>query len=104
MNKSRSKGGPDQLLKHQLLQDCLVESSARAAGLPGKTLSESDWTEVVDLAALHGVLPLLYECLTTGASPPTVPERVLQRLREGFLMNGAKNALLFNELAHVSQA
>jgi hypothetical protein len=104
MNKSRSKGGPDQLLKHQLLQDCLVESSARAAGLPDKTLSESDWTAVVDLAALHGVLPLLYERLTTGACPPAVPERVLQRLRDGFLMNGAKNALLFKDLAQVLRA
>src|ERR1019366_9610419 len=104
MNKPRSKGGPDLLLKHQFLQDCLVQSSARATGLTGNPLSESDWTEVVDLAALHGVLPLLYQRLTTGACPPTVPERVLQRLRDGFLMNGAKNALLFRELAQVLRA
>jgi hypothetical protein len=104
MNKPHSKAGPDHLLKHQLLQHCLAESCDRAAGLPGKTLSESDWTEVVDLAALHGVLPLLYERLTTVACPPTVPERVLQRLRLGFLMNGAKNALLFKELAQVLRA
>jgi hypothetical protein len=104
MNKPCSKGGPDQLLKHQFLLDCLVQSSARAAGLPGKPLSESDWTAVIDLAALHGVLPLLYERLTTGACPPAVPKRVLQQLRDGFLMNGAKNALLFNELAQVLKA
>ena len=59
---------------------------------------------MVDLAAGHGVLPLLYECLTTGAGPPAVPERVLQRLRNGFLMNGAKNALLFKDLAQVLRA
>jgi hypothetical protein len=104
MNKPRSKCGPDHLLKHQFLLDCLAQSSPRAPGLPGKPLSESDWTAVVDLAALHGVLPLLYERLTTGACPPAVPERVLQQLRDGFLMNGAKNALLFKELAQVLKA
>ena len=104
MNKHGSKGGPDHLLKQQFLQDCLAGASARATGGPGKPLSESDWTEVVDLAAWHGVLPLLYERLTTGAGPQAVPERVLQRLRDGFLMNGAKNALLFKDLAHVLRA
>ena len=101
MNKPDSKAGRDPLLKQQFLQDCLAGASARATGLPGKPLSESDWTAVVDLAARHGVLPLLYERLTTGAGPPAVPERVLQRLRDGFLINGAKNALLFKDLAQV---
>jgi len=106
MNNPGSNAGPDLLRKHQFLQDCLAQYSARATGLTGKALSvsESDWTAVVELAALHGVLPLLYLRLTTGACPPAVPERVLQRLREGFLMNGAKNALLFQELAQVLRA
>jgi Uncharacterised nucleotidyltransferase len=94
----------DDLLKHQFLQDCLVESSARATALPGKPLSESDWAEVVVLAERHGVAPLLYERLTTGACPSAVPDRVRQSLREAFLMNGAKNALLYKELAQVLRA
>ncbi len=69
-----------------------------------KPLSESDWTEVVVLADRHAVTPMLYERLTTGAWSPAAPERVLQRLREAFLMNGAKNALLYKELAQVLEA
>jgi hypothetical protein len=95
------KEGPDDLVKHQWLLDCLAESPDRTTASRSGPRSESDWREVVALAARHGVSPLLYERLTAGTSPPAVPERVLQTLREAFLMNGAKNALLYQELAQV---
>jgi Uncharacterised nucleotidyltransferase len=90
-----------ELVKHQFLQACLAQSTEQATVLPSKLLSEADWAEVVAMAARHGVLPLLYERLSTGPQRPAVPEGVLQRLRDGFLMNGAKNALLYKELARV---
>ena len=114
--------------KHQFLQACLAHSSGPPTGLPrgkqaGSLLhtklahssgpptglaslpsSESEWTEVVVLADRHGVTPMLYEPLTQGECPPAVPEPVLQTLLEAWLMNGAKNALLYHDLAPVLRA
>ena len=56
------------------------------------------------LATLHDVAPLLYERLANDASPANVPGDVLQRLREIYLMTGARNALLYRELGPVLQA
>jgi hypothetical protein len=68
-------------------------------------LAEADWGELRRAAARHGVSPLLYARL--GSQPSSeieVPEGVLQALREAFLMNGARNALLFQDLAQVLTA
>jgi hypothetical protein len=68
-------------------------------------LEEADWGELVRAAAKHGVSPLLYERLSSQASSETkAPECILQALREAFLMNGARNELLFQDLGLVLRA
>jgi len=68
-------------------------------------LKEADWGGLRRAAARHGVSPLLYERLSSQTSSEIkVPEGALQALREAFLMNGARNALLFQDLAQVLTA
>lgn len=95
------KGSPEYLVNHQRLLDCLVEPPDRTTACRFETYSESDWTKVIAEAGRHGIAPLLYERLTRRESSLTVPDRLLRTLRESFLMNGAKNALLYQELARV---
>ena len=65
-------------------------------------LSDADWREIAQLAARHGLQPLLYSRLASPSPAARhVPADLLQSLREAFLMNGTKNQLLYLDLARV---
>ncbi len=84
---------------HQLLLDCLSRVTDPAPIARLAQLSATDWRELVQVSARHGVGPLLYDRLSTGASLLPVPDGVMQTLREAFLMNATRNALLYHDLA-----
>ena len=89
---------------HQLLLDCLSRVTDPATGARLAQLPATDWRELVQVSARHGVGPLLYDRLTTGAFPLPVPVGVMQTLREAFLMNALRNTLLYQDLAQVLTA
>jgi hypothetical protein len=62
---------------------------------------EEDWRQLVASATKHGLHPWLYGRLISGSVPITVPAAILQGLRESYLMNGARNLLLYQDLARV---
>jgi hypothetical protein len=87
-----------------LLLGCLKGLDAETRAQVGQ-LDKAGWGELRRAAAKHGVSPLLYERLSSQASSELkVPEGMLQELREVFLMNGARNELLFQDLARVLRA
>jgi len=94
----------ERKMTHRFLQECLAASPEPAAKTSAQPLSESEWAEVFALAERHGVTPLLYERLNHGAPGFVVPEAVLQRLREAYLINGARNTLVYRELARILEA
>ena len=83
-----------------LLLACLAAKADPA--LPGRLsqLTEADRRELVRCAAGHGVAPILYDRLA-NLHPPILAHRLLQPLHEAFLMNAARNALLYHDLAQV---
>jgi hypothetical protein len=65
-------------------------------------LNERGWNELLEATARHGLQPLFYERLTSGrGSMAKTPESILQALREAFLVSGASNELLYQDLRQV---
>jgi len=56
-----------------------------------------DWTYLIQTAARHGVIPLLYQSLST-TSPEAVPKTILSQLRNHFHTNAFRNLSLTKEL------
>lgn len=77
--------------------DALLGCLARS--LAAETLSEHQWSEVVDEAIRHGVAPILYGRLSDLADH--VPALALARLHDVYLHNALRNATVFGELADV---
>ena len=55
------------------LLNCLAEPRGQSPASRGTPRSSSDWGEVLALATLHDVAPLLYERLANNTSPDVVP-------------------------------
>ncbi|MCG5062157.1 MAG: nucleotidyltransferase family protein [Limnoraphis sp. WC205] len=64
-----------------------------------KTLLQEniDWAYLIQIAACHGVMPLLYQSLNT-TYPNLVPNAILKQLQNDFHANAARNLLLTTEL------
>ena len=56
-----------------------------------------DWAYLIQTAARHGVIPLLYQSLST-TSPEAVPKTILSQLRNHFHTNAFHNLSLTKEL------
>jgi hypothetical protein len=85
----------------QILLGCLkgpdVETLAQL-----DRLDAPGWDELLEASARHSLRPLLYQRLTSGSgSAAKTPESVLQALREAFLLTGAKNEMLYQDLRQV---
>ena len=66
-------------------------------------LSTEQWDEVIQLAARHYVLPLLYYRLRKHNPDITIPASVGQELREIYLDSSWKNSRRYHELTKVLQ-
>ncbi len=100
----RSRTGSGNLAERQLLLDCLMGFFARPDPPRIATLSEDDAADLIALSSRHRVCPLLYWRLTRNGPCLAIRDHVLQTLRERFLLNRAKNGLLYHELAQVLRA
>lgn len=77
--------------------DIPLEISARIKTLISEGL---DWAYVIDTAGRQGILPLLYHYLSTNA-PTDVPTTVMDKLRNSFHGNTARNMFLCAELLKI---
>lgn len=96
------KAVPEYLVNHTALVDSI-------APLFGETHSPlnapaTDRPAIAALAARHGISPLLYHALIQSGLSSSVPSELLQSLREAYLMNGTRNALLYHDLGQVLTA
>jgi hypothetical protein len=64
-----------------------------------RTLLEQDidWAYLIQTAGSHGVIPLLYQSLST-TSPEAVPKAILSQLRNYFHTNAQRNLFMTGEL------
>ncbi len=63
----------------------------------------ADWSEVVAVAADHGLTPLLYSRLKESSSQACVPADVWERLRRAHFASAVRNMSLYGELRKVLQ-
>jgi hypothetical protein len=101
MNKPALRPETDTLQSDQRLLECLGGACGLGKDSGCAQLSESEWEAVALSAAKHGLRPLLYERLAFNTSLVKVPDKVLAPLREAFLTNGLRNALLYRDLEQV---
>ena len=69
----------------------------RAEHIKALLRKEIEWSYLLRIADLHGVMPLLYRSLHT-ICPDTVPQAMLERLRKYFHANALRNRMLTEEL------
>ena len=92
---------------HDWLVKCLAAVSEQDHVEPPHAVvahSEADWEALIRLAERHDVAPLLYHQLLQVGGGWGVTERVRAKLRQAYLVNGARNALHYHELAPVLRA
>jgi hypothetical protein len=74
------------------------ETAARVTRLAEEVC---DWDKLIRLSLRHKVMPLLFRRLNT-LCPQAAPPHVLERLRELFYQNAARNHFLLDELRHLA--
>ena len=84
-----------------LADETLLAVLCRSGELGGE-VSDTEWGRFVEAAHNHGVAPLLYKRLLHGGV--SVPKPVLEQLRQWYLVNAARNTLLYQALGRVLQA
>ena len=90
--------------KRKWLLSCLRAQTDEAGAIQTEQLSDPDWGEIIQLAARHGVTPLLYLNLKAAAPTPYVPVAVMHQLREAYLGNAVRNTRLYYQLARLLTA
>lgn len=75
----------------------------RAGALPAP-LSSAAWQVVLQAAAAHALLPLLYHRLRAADARAAVPPDVWAAMRDAYLSNAARNTRLYHELGRVLRA
>ncbi len=88
----------------QLILSCARTQVNDATKREIKQLLEQnlDWDYVLETAAYHGVLPLLYQNINSITSE-SIPPNILKKLRYEFHSNALHNHLLHQELVRVIQ-
>ena len=83
----------------ELLLCCARTCIDSATAEQVKTLLQQDidWTYLIETAAFHQVIPLLYQSLKNNYAEE-VPDAILNLLRSYFYANGRRNFFLTNEL------
>jgi hypothetical protein len=86
----------------ELLLCCARTQPSPEIGQQIQTLAQQslDWSYLLQTAARHSVLPLLYQNLKT-LCPEAVPKPVLSELRNFFHTNAAHNLFLTQELLKI---
>ena len=65
-----------------------------------KSLSDEEWQELLDLARIQAISPLLYQKLKI-IEEVEVPAKIMQELQNDYLLNLARNMILFHKLVDI---
>lgn len=86
-------------VEEELLLHCAYPHPDRGRDDRIKVLyrNSMDWSYLIRIAHFHGLIPLLYKSLS-AIHPEDIPEWVLEKLRQHFLINARRNILLTEEL------
>ncbi len=87
--------------KTEALLCCLRTERDGATAARLQRLSYSDWDSVIAQSAKHDVTPLVYHRIKTLSPRPNIPEAIVQRLRDAYLSNCARNLRIYHELSKV---
>jgi hypothetical protein len=85
--------------KAEWLLKCLRAYFNLGKAAPLEPLSDSDWEEVIQFSAAHGLTPLLYQGLRAAGWTGNVPAGVVGRLRRVYIENLGNNMLLYQAFA-----
>lgn len=91
----------DQTQIDELPLYCLHASPDKTGDGRLETLSSSDWDVFIEASGRHGVTPLLYHSLRTSYSDVPILANAMERLRQAYLENVARNMVLYQELGKV---
>ncbi len=91
----------DQRQIDELLLHCLRVSPDKTGNGRIAPLSESDWKDLLQQSARHGLTPLFYHRLSTFHPDIPIPPAVMGRLRQAYLVNATRNMILYNYLGKV---
>lgn len=90
--------GPPLPRESALLLECL---GIRPTGGGAPPLTGPETAEIVRQAAENGITPLLYHCLSTRASAPTLPPAAIEHLRQEAMRAAAQSLRIGRELAEI---
>jgi hypothetical protein len=88
----------DQTQIDELLLYCLRVVPDETGESRLKELSSSDWDVLIEKSCWYGIAPLLYYRLRTSHSGIPIPANAMERLRQAYLENVARNMGLYHEL------
>ena len=91
----------DQQRTNELLLYCFRMDSDETRSLRPEEMSITDWEDVLQQSARHGVTPLLYHRLKTFHPGIAIPNEVAQRLRQSYLQSLSRNMRLYHKLGKV---
>lgn len=94
----------DPLELGKLLCHCLSPETGEIEVERFERLSDADWRGLVQLAARHGLVPLLYRRLKTHGAGVAVPLEIWRTLQETYLDSSGTSMRLYHQLAEVLRA
>ncbi|MDT8381823.1 MAG: nucleotidyltransferase family protein [Brevefilum sp.] len=62
-----------------------------------KTFTDADWLAIVNLSKGHRISPILYDRLNALKDQVDIPESVVKKLRQDYLLTAARNTSFFHE-------
>ena len=80
---------------------CLKTENSEQDTSKLKTLSVSDWNDIVQQSLQHEVTPLLYRNLKNFRQDIGIPDEIVQKMRETYLYFAERNMRLYGELSKV---
>jgi hypothetical protein len=83
------------------LLSCLKTVPPPSGSEQAGVLTETDWAELLEQSARHGVTPLLYHRLKTIHPDIVIPPDITGKLRQAYLENAARNIRLYHNLGDV---
>ena len=91
----------DQTQIDDLLLYCLLASPDKTSDGRVEPLSEADWDDLLQQSDRHRITPLFYHRLRTYHPDIPIPPNIMQRLRQAYLDNAARNLRLYHNLCMV---
>ena len=95
---------PGQSKIYEIIIECLKKDKNRPQPAALSALSDSEWADMLSLAAMQRIAPLLWHRIKQKKLEKLVPERVAARLGTALLRNTLNNLRLNAEMARLLDA